>query len=79
MNQVVKAKLLKAIVATKKYGHVHHVLNRKGHAFLAVRIAPSGLILVTDKKGNNVKNALLSWSNTVTFRNYIFNNLSTLY
>jgi len=79
MNSAVKSKLLKAIILTKKYGHVNHVLNKKGYAFLAVRIAPSGLISVTDQKGNNVKKHLLSWRNTVTFRNFIHNNLSNFY
>lgn len=79
MNTAVKSKLLKAIISTKKYGHVNHVLNKKGHAFLSVRIAPSGLVLVQDQKGNNVKKHLLSWRNTVSFRNFIHNNLSNLY
>ena len=79
MNQAVKTKLIKAIVSTKKRGHVHHVNNRKGNAFLAVRVAPSGLIVVTDQKGRNVKNDLLAWNDTRTFNHYIFNNLSNLY
>jgi len=79
MNQAVKTKLIKAIVSTKKRGHVHHVNNRKGNAFLAVRVAPSGLIVVTDQKGRNVKNDLLAWNDTRTFNHYIANNLSNLY
>lgn len=75
MNQSVKTKILKAIVSTKKRGHVHHVNNKKGFAFLAVRVAPSGLILVTDQKGRNIKNDLLAWNDTRTFKHYIFNNL----
>jgi hypothetical protein len=79
MNSSVKLKLIHAIIKVKRGQSTDHVLNKKGQAFLAVRKAPSGLIVVTDKKGRNVKNHLISWKDTRSFHNFIQNNLSNLY
>lgn len=79
LNVTVKAKILKAICTVKRRGGVEHVHNKKGHAYLAVRIAPNGNILITDKKGRNIKNHLLSWKgagHTKAFYNFIYDNLS---
>jgi|26BtaG_2_1085354.scaffolds.fasta_scaffold25092_2 hypothetical protein len=72
MNRTVKANLLKAIVKARKQG-IEHVLNRKGHAFLAVRNTTQGLIIV-DQTGRNIKEHLLAWSGygqTDSFRGLI--------
>lgn len=82
MNIVTKANILKAIATVKAGRSVEHVRNIKGHAYLAVRKAPSGLVSVTNKAGKSVKNDLLAWNgagSTRTFRHYIHDNVSNLY
>lgn len=79
MNSSVKLKLIHAIIKVKRGQSTDHVMNKKGQAFLAVRKAPSGLILVTDKNGRNVKNQLTAWKDTRGFNHFIHNNLSNLY